>query len=79
MVNVTVAIDEELHEVIKIAARLNGVSVEAYLRGLVEDSIGDIKTRMNDPIIGMVEGARSDLSERDEELLQSGWQAAGSM
>jgi len=73
MVNVTVAIDEELHEVIKIAARLKGVSVEAYLRGLVEDSIGDIKTRMNDPIIGMVKGARSDLSERDEELLQSGW------
>ena len=77
MVNVTVAIDEELHEVIKIAARLKGVSVDAYLRGLVEDSIGDIKTRMNDPIIGMVEGARSDLSERDEELLQSGWQPAG--
>jgi hypothetical protein len=74
MVTLTVTIDEELHEVIRIAAKLADVSVEDYLRVLMEHSIDDIKARMDDPVIGMIEGGRSDLSERDEELLQRGWQ-----
>jgi hypothetical protein len=74
MVTISLSINEELHEVIKIAAMLAGVSVEDYLSGLMEHSIEEIRARMNDPVVGMIEGGPSDLSERDEELLQSGWQ-----
>lgn len=74
MVSVTISVDEEMHEVFRIAAKLRGITVEEYLCDVLAQSAEELKAHMNDPLVGSIRSGRGDLSERDEELLQSGWQ-----
>jgi hypothetical protein len=68
MTTVTIDIDAELEEVLQLAARLRGISVDEFLSQKVTEAILDLKERLDHPMIGILDGPE-DLSERDEEYL----------
>jgi hypothetical protein len=74
MVEFTVSIDDNVLEVLEILAHLKGVTVEEYLRGMLLEDIARIQRRLNDPMVGAISSGRSDVSERDEEILYNEWE-----
>jgi hypothetical protein len=64
MVTVSVSIDEDVLEVLKTLAEMQGISVEEVLQERVMADISRIKARMNDPLIG----ALSDFSQGDNDV-----------
>jgi hypothetical protein len=73
MIEVTVAVDEAVMEVLQTLADIKGISVADVLSGMVLEDIERIKNRLNDPMIGLFHSGRGDLSERDEEILRENW------
>jgi hypothetical protein len=74
MAEFVVSLDEDMQGVVEAIARLKGVTVQEVLRDLLSESLETLRTRLNDPMIGAFASGRSDISERDEELLYGGWQ-----
>lgn len=72
-ITIDVEIEEEVMEVLQAMAVMQKITVEEVLRGMVAENLQRIKERMNDPIIGMINSGRSDISEHDEDILQAGW------
>lgn len=74
MVDFKVSVDEDMLDVLKAMAKIQGTTVEEVLHNMLAQSIDELKERMNDPMIGLLSSGEGDISERDEEILYSGWQ-----
>jgi hypothetical protein len=77
MVSVTVSIDEDVLGVLKAMAKLQDVTVEEVLRGMVAQSIEELRERMNDPLIGALDefdGAGDNVASCADDIIRSGWQ-----
>ena len=73
MVNLTISVDEDLHGVLKAMAKLRDITVEEVLRDMLVQTIDELRARMDDPLIGLVSSGEGNISERDENILRSGW------
>lgn len=73
MVTIQFEVDNETHAVLETAARLRGVTLDVLLHDVLAQSLQEMKDYMDDPLIGMARSGRGDLSERDEDLLEQGW------
>lgn len=69
MVRVTVEVDEEVYEVLETLAEMQGGTVSDVLHNMVVEDLDRIKARLNDPIIGMFDSGRTDVSERDADIM----------
>jgi hypothetical protein len=69
MAEYTITIEDEILEVLKIRAKLEGVTIPDLLQEILADSLEEIRQKMTDPLIGIVDSGKGDLSERDEEIM----------
>jgi len=75
MAEVKITISDELMNVMQTLAEIHGVSVEqALLDALKHSSIEEMEERLRSPMIGILEGGEPDISQRDEEILNAGWE-----
>jgi hypothetical protein len=74
MVEFKIAIDEKWIPVLEALAKYEGLgSIEDALGLLLTERIEDLEHRFDDPLIGMLNSGREDVSERDEDLLYGNW------
>jgi hypothetical protein len=69
MTTISIDIDEETLEVLKVRAKLEAVTLDQLFSSLVASQLEEIRTAISDPVIGLFESGVGDLSERDEEYM----------
>lgn len=79
MVNVTIELDEEIYEILKLRAQLEGTTLESLLNDMLLSTLEDIRTRMNDPLIGALgpflkDDVEQDISSRADDILRDEWE-----
>jgi hypothetical protein len=80
MLDVTVSVDEEVYEVLKVLAELEKRTVEEVLRGMLLETLDEIKARMNDPLIGALDpylpddGSQTDIASRADDIIRDEWE-----
>lgn len=68
-VKIEIEIEKEIFEAIEFIAQRRGISITDMLKELTVEDLARMKTRLQDPMIGSIDSGRTDVSERDEELL----------
>lgn len=77
MADFTVAIDDEVLEVLKTIAEHRNLKVEDILREMVMEDIEGIKRRRRSPITGMLSkygDVEEDVASRADDIIHNEWQ-----